>query len=208
MMIRIIAGKYKGNLIEVPRGVRATGNKVREALFDILAGKIAGASVLDLFAGSGSLGIEALSRGAKSATFIEKSKRCAEVIKKNIFIRLKGPGPSKQSLKEAVTILVADAIRAPERLYKQNKIFDLIFLDPPYRRGMVKISLKSISSYDILRPNSLVVAEHSRDNVLPEEIGSLYLIRKRLYGDTALSIYRMRPNLWNNENKSDLSRQF
>ncbi len=179
--MRIITGSNKGRAIRMPAGIRPTQNKVRKALFDIL-GDIAGLSFLELFAGSGAVGFEAVSRGAAGLTLVEDDPRCIGAIKKNI-----------ASLKLRSCSLYAfaaeDAVKA---LFKAGKRFDIIFLDPPYYRGLAKKNLQILDAYDILAPNGIIAVQHFRKDILPHDLKNLALARQKHYGDTALSFFRER----------------
>jgi len=124
--MRIITGKFKGRLIKMPQGMRPTQDKVRKALFDILGG-IEGASFLELFAGSGAVGLEAASQGVKEVVFVENDPTCIKMLKENL---------SYLSL-TAYRLLPIDAFKAVERLAKEKEKFDIVFLDPPYYKDMV-----------------------------------------------------------------------
>ena len=177
--MRIISGKYKGRLISMPGGIRPTQNKVREALFDIL-GDIQGLSFLELFAGSGAVGFEALSRGAADLTLVEHNRDCVVALKKNI-----------EPLKlEACNLLPWEAQKAIKAFNQEKRRFDLIFLDPPYYRDLAKKTLQILGAYDILAPNGLVVVQHFKKDALSKESGKLILIKEARYGDTLLSLYK------------------
>lgn len=177
--MRIITGKNKGKRINMPSGIRPTQNKVRKALFDIL-GDINGLSFLDLFAGSGAVGLEALSRGAKEAVLVEDNRACISAVKKNI-----------QSLNFAACSLYPfDAQKAILAMHKQAHKFDIIFMDPPYYHELAKKTLQTIDAYDILAPNGFVVIQHFNKEKLPEAQGDLILFKQSNYGDTILSFYR------------------
>jgi 16S rRNA (guanine(966)-N(2))-methyltransferase RsmD len=177
--MRIISGKHKGKYIKMPRGIRPTQDKVRKALFDIL-GDIKGLSFLELFAGSGAVGFEAISKGAKEVTFIEEDGRCTRKIKENILVL--------QPLSPRVIKL--DVFKAIRKLSQEAQRFDIIFLDPPYYRNLAKKTLQTLSSYDILTPYGLIVAQHFKKEVLPDKLGVLNLFRQARYSDTILSFYR------------------
>lgn len=163
----------------MPKGIRPTQNKVRKALFDIL-GNIEGLSFLDLFAGSGAIGLEALSRGVADLTLVEHNRDCLLAIKKNV-----------ESLKlKACNLYPKEATLAIKFLHKDKRKFDIIFLDPPYYQDLAKKILQTISCYDILAPNGLIVVQHFKKDSLPESMGVLTLFRKARYGDTILSFYK------------------
>ncbi|MDP8230488.1 MAG: 16S rRNA (guanine(966)-N(2))-methyltransferase RsmD [Candidatus Gorgyraea atricola] len=175
--MKIIAGKLKGRVIEMPKGIRPTSDKVREALFEILKDRIEGAAFLDLYCGSGAIGIEAFSRGAKSISFVENDARCIAILKKNI---------SLLQLSK-INIYARDALR----WIKENKeAFDIVFLDPPYYKDMAKKTLIALSDCDILARNALVIIEAYKKDILPEEAGTLKKIRTCKYGDTKLEFYK------------------
>ena len=179
--MRITTGKLRGRIILMPGGIRPTQDKVRKALFDIL-GDIAGLSFLELFAGSGAIGFEALSRGASEVTLVEYNRPCLLAMEKNI-----------AALKlENCVLCPQEAERAIRRLHKECKKFDIIFLDPPYYGDTSKKTLQTLSAYDILAPNGFVVAQHFRKDRLPAENGELILIKEASYGDTLLSFYKKR----------------
>ncbi len=182
--MRIIGGEYKSRAIAMPRGVeiRPTQDKVREALFNML-GDISGRRVLELFAGSGAFGIEAISRGAGSVTFVDNNFRCAQAVKSNLG-SLGVPGSKHDVIK-------ADALKFPQRLGKAREKYDIIFLDPPYYRDMAKKCLITIDSYDIVSPNGLVIVEHFKKDALEvAELERLVFVDERRYGDTIITILR------------------
>ncbi|MFC1621161.1 16S rRNA (guanine(966)-N(2))-methyltransferase RsmD [Candidatus Omnitrophota bacterium] len=176
--MRIIAGKFKGRLIEMPKGIRPTSDKVREALFEILKADIGGAAFLDLYCGSGAIGIEALSRGAKSVTFVDNNFKCIRVLKRNLMLAEVSPPPS---------ICLKDVLKGIKEI---KGSFDIIFLDPPYYKDIAKKTLIALSDCDILPRNVLVIVEAHKKDILPEETGTLKKIRTCKYGDTKLEFYK------------------
>jgi 16S rRNA (guanine(966)-N(2))-methyltransferase RsmD len=181
--MRIVAGKNKGNILKSPKdlSVRPTSEKVREALFDILGISIKETCFLDLFAGTGAVGIEALSRGAREVVFIEKELKCIKIIKKNV---------EKTGNMQNAIIYKIDFLSGLKLLVKKNYILDYIFLDPPYSRELVNISLLEIAKLPILRPNGLVIAQHHKKEKVMENINSLRFYNQRRYGECYLSFYR------------------
>ena len=178
--MRIIAGEYRGRQWKSPKheGVRPTADRVREALFNILGNRVCDAAFLDLFAGTGAVGIEALSRGAKSAIFCDANHASIRLIQENSsFIS----GVDFQIMH----LSAADALRvfAAERL-----CFDLIFLDPPFQAGLLPDTLNAIVAGDLLQPDGILVVEHPRKMVLKTPAG-LLLDKTRHYGDISLSFF-------------------
>ncbi len=177
--MRIIGGKYKGKQIIAVISTRPTQNKVRKALFDIL-GDIEGLSFLELFAGSGAVGFEAASRGARELTLVESGRQSLSAIKKNM-----------ESLKlNFCYIYPKEAEEAIIALRKDKRSFDIIFLDPPYYNGLAKKILQMLGAYDILAPNGFIAVQHFKKDGLPEETGDLRLVKESRYGDTMLSLYK------------------
>jgi len=179
--MRILGGKYKGKVISAPGQIRPTQGLVRKALFDIL-GDIEGFSFLELFAGSGAVGFEAVSRGVVGLTLVEYNRDCLMAIRKNI-----------ESLKpKACHLYPKEAGLAIESFQKDKRKFDVIFLDPPYYKEMSKKILQMLGAYDILAPNGFVVVQHFKKEQLPKESGTLIFIKEARYGDTILSFYKKR----------------
>ena len=183
-MMRIIGGEYRGRILKMPKGVkiRPTQDRVREAMFNIIRAGVPEARVLDLYAGSGAFGIEALSRGANLAIFVDNNINCIRVIKSNLLVL----GDSAQ-LSQVVKL---DALRSISRFKKENKKFDIVFLDPPYHKDLARNCLIKIDACDILAQHGFATCEHFVKDVMPERIGSLLLFKKKRYGDTVLSFYR------------------
>lgn len=179
--------------------IRPTSQKVKEALFCILGQAIPGSSFLELFAGSGSIGIEAKSRGAQRVFFVENNRICIKTIEANLkhlkiaykFGLKSRPAPNQKEA--SVRLLTLPAAKAIKILNQEGEKFDFVFLDPPYRQDSLKNSLINICLYDILKPHSYVIAEHSQSQVLSQHLLKLRLMFTRRYGDTALSFYQRRP---------------
>ena len=177
--MRIISGKYKGRIIKAAKGIRPTEEKIRKTLFDIL-GDIEGLSFLELFAGSGAVGLEAASRGAAELVLAENDRDCILAINQNI-----------ESLRmESCQLYPLDVPRVIENLAKAKKKFDLIFLDPPYYQGLAKKTLQILEGRDILANLGLVIVQHAKKDDLPETLGDLKLIRQVKHSGTVLSFYR------------------
>jgi len=188
--MRIITGKFKGRNIGMPRGIRPTQAKARKAVFDIL-GDIEDLAFLELFAGSGAVGLEAASRGAREVIFVENEPGVLKALALNTSVL----GGSRY------LIIPLDAQKALARLSKEGRRFDIIFLDPPYfklkvgesgvnEESLAKKTLKTLEACDILAPNGLIIAQHSDREDLPAELGVLSLFRHYTYGSTILSLYR------------------
>ena len=179
--MKVIGGDYKGRTIEMPDGIRPTSDKVRGALFEILKDRIEGATFLDLYCGSGAIGIEALSRGAKKAVFIDNNRSCGSILKENL---------NKLAIsKRLYDIYIKDCIEILCRGGFQTRPYDIVFLDPPYYTDLAKNTLIELSCCDILTPNALVIAEVFKKQGLPEELGAFRKTRSYKYGDTLLEFY-------------------
>jgi len=173
--MRIVGGQHKGKRLKVSKkGLRPTKSIVREAIFDILSKGINNADVLDIFAGSGALGLEALSRGAKSCVFIEKTPK---TLIKNI-----NNTSSNSKIKIQV---IKDDFRMGLKRFRKTK-FDIIFLDPPYYKNYINKAIKLLVRYNLLKENTVIVAEHHSDEelILPD---GLLVLKKKYYGDTAIT---------------------
>ncbi|MFC1480604.1 16S rRNA (guanine(966)-N(2))-methyltransferase RsmD [Candidatus Omnitrophota bacterium] len=182
--MRIIGGKFRGRNIKQPEfeTTRPTKDRIREAVFNIIAEKVPASSALDIFAGSGAYGMEALSRGAEKCVFVEKNRLCAVAIKENV---------KALGLEEYARIITKDAFKAVELLGKgKNKEkFDLVFSDPPYNKSMSRKTLIMINHYDILNPSGLLIIEHSTGESLPEAEGHVSLCKQKTYGDICISVF-------------------
>lgn len=179
--MRIIGGVHGGRKLHTPSGrhIRPTSDRVKEALFSILAGSVAGAAVLDLFAGTGSLALEALSRGAAEAVCVEADKRALAVLRKNV--RTVG-------LEETVRILPQRVQRALPVLGAEGCEFDIVFLDPPYKKGLVVRTVELLSKYSIVSKKGLIAAEHSQEELKElQSLAGFSAVSRREYGSTALT---------------------
>lgn len=176
--MRIIAGEFKGRRLESPAdySVRPTTDKVKEALFSILSQQIWGSRVLDLFAGTGNLGIEALSRGAAECVFCDSSRDSIKLIKSNI-AHCKAQG---------ARVIPGDFRKTLANLDGQ---FDIILLDPPYDKEFLEPAFELIREHDLLAEDGVIVAEHRREEELPDEFHGFEKIKERKYGIIKLSIY-------------------
>lgn len=182
--MRIIGGKFRGRVLTSPKGeqTRPTSSLLRKAFFDICAGDLEGANFLDLFAGSGAVGLEALSRGAEHATFVDKSPLACKAIAQNINLL----GVEGQS-----TVLCMPVERALKSLQKKNQSFSLIYIDPPYGQENIASLLKQIHEAHLADTTTRVfVEESSKQENLEDLSPSVQCIEKRRYGDTFLVQYR------------------
>ena len=186
--MRVIAGTYRSRILKSLKGLalRPTSDRLRETLFNVLGPEIAGARLLDLFAGTGAIGIEALSRGAAEVVFVENHPPAAALIRRNL---------ESLGIRSGVTVLAVDALRGLEKLAARAKEddsgFGVVFLDPPYAAAEEYARvLKSLGGSNLIAPGGLVVAEHRRKFDLQESYGSLRRYRILRQGDAALSFYR------------------
>ncbi len=188
--MRVIAGKFRGRKLKSPSGLktRPTADRVREALFSILGGIVPGSRVLDLFAGTGALGLEALSRGAERAVFVENHVPAAAVIRENI---------ATLGLRERSEVIVADYRDALRRLGERGESCDLVLADPPYQdtgkdgpyRGEIILSLIEASA--TLRKNGLVVIQHPHQGESAASPPRWRWVQSKKYGRTGLTIYEI-----------------
>ncbi len=182
--MRVVSGKLKGRSIDTINNqlTRPTSDKVKESLFNIIGPYFNGGIALDLFAGSGSLGIEAISRGIRQAVFIDQQKRAIQVIKKNL-ITLK--------IDDQAEVYQNDAFRALKALGKRSTKFDLIFIDPPYEKNYYQRLIGEISKQQIASPCAVIICEHDKAQVLPEVVAKFKKHRTQNYGSSiAISIYK------------------
>ena len=182
--MRVIAGTYRGKKLSTPAGVvtRPTADRVKEALFSILTSRIdfSRIRVLDICAGTGSLGIESLSRGAGSCCFIENNRSVVQTLERNLI----DTGCNTRS-----EVLPLDAVTALLRCAQRDKNFDLVFFDPPYLSDLYRTIPDALASADLLAPSAILVVECSVRSQLPEAYGVLKRFDRRVYGETALEFF-------------------
>lgn len=181
--MRIVAGEFRGRKLHAPKGrnIRPTGDRVREAIFNIIMPYLPDARVLDLFSGTGALGLEALSRGAAQAVFVDENIEAIRLILENIKIC---------GVKDRAEVIHGPVDRVIRRLARQDQTitrFQVAFLDPPYGKGYVESTINSLSH--LTSDEALVVAEHHAKDSLPLQLGEWALTRERKYGDTKVSFY-------------------
>ena len=183
-LLRVISGKAKGRRLLSVKGMttRPTSDNIKESIFNILPGEFEGKEVLDLFGGIGNLGIEALSRGAKKTVFIEINPRASSVIKRNL---------RNCGFIEKAQVIGTTVPKGIKILEKRGDRFDLIFLDPPYGKGMFQKTLVRISQSNVLKDNTLIIAEHSLSETLDGSIERLTLTDQRRYGTTLISFFEI-----------------
>jgi 16S rRNA (guanine966-N2)-methyltransferase len=181
--MRVISGSAKGRPLKAVPGIgtRPTTDKVKEAIFSMIGPYFEGGQVLDLFAGTGGLSIEALSRGMDRAILTDMDKKSIDTIKNN----LQATGMSGQA-----EVYCTDARRAMKALVKREVKFDLVFLDPPYRLKIVLDILERLDTQSMLNPNATIVVEHGVEDAYQDPIGRLQWIRRAEYGDTAVTIFK------------------
>lgn len=178
--MRIISGKYKGKKIEGYdiEGTRPTQDRVKESLFGIIQNDIKDAKILDLFAGSGNLGIEALSNGAEAAYFVDINSKCIDCLNKNLI-----------NINEPSKILNLDYKKALEYFKHNNITFDIIFLDPPYNLECLDNIITLIIEYNLLNEDGIIICEYEFDN-FKENYSGLELEKEKKYGYKNIKIYR------------------
>ncbi|MDR1629976.1 MAG: 16S rRNA (guanine(966)-N(2))-methyltransferase RsmD [Oscillospiraceae bacterium] len=176
--MRVITGTARGRKLISPPGkdVRPTTDRVKEAVFSIVQFEIEGRRVLDLFAGSGQLGIEALSRGAAEAVFVEQSRAVAEIVRQNLKVT---------AFFDRARVVNADALSF---LGTSSDVFDLAFLDPPYSRGLVAKALPVLCGR--MAPGAAVVCETLADEILPRQVGEFSVHKAYRYAGTLITVYR------------------
>jgi 16S rRNA (guanine966-N2)-methyltransferase len=179
--LRVIGGEKRGFPLASPKGgrLRPTGNRVREALFDILGDRVRDSRFLDLFAGTGAVGIEALSRGAASCLFVEGDSRNIRMILDNLRLC---------HLEGSAEIQEGSLPRCLSRLEGRRRV-DLVFVDPPYDTGQGELVLNELGLGNLVREGAWVILEHRKSTRLPTQLGSLGHMRTVRYGDTALSFF-------------------
>lgn len=178
--MRVIAGKARGTQLKTPDGMltRPTADRVKEAMFSIINFDIPGANVLDLFGGTGQLGIEALSRGAKAAVFVDAREDSCKVIRENLR-RTKLEGEAK--------VIRGDYL---EYLHRTKERFDIVLLDPPYAEVFLENALKCITEIDILQTGGIIITERPLGKDLPHEFAGFTRSKDYKYGNTLVTLYR------------------
>lgn len=181
--MRIIAGAYKGRRLVTPRGgvTRPTADQVRIALMDTLMPRLNGTRLLDLFAGAGGVGLEALSRGAVHATFVERDARAVAALRDNV---------ATLGVAAAVRVVRDDVLRALATLRREGETFGVVFLDAPYEAELTTPTLGALGDGAVLDEGALVVAQHLTKRAPAEIAGVLRAFRTRRFGETTLTFFR------------------
>lgn len=183
--MRVIAGKYRSRRLKGPgtMRLRPTSDRLRETLFNVLGPSIADSYFVDLFAGTGAVGIEAISRGARDVFFVESSAKAARLIRDNV---------ASLEIRSGAEVIEADAVRGLERLATRRLIADFIFLDPPYEKADdYSTVLEFLDASHLIAPRGIVIVEHFSKMELPERLIRLECTREIEQGDTLLSFYRL-----------------
>ena len=180
--MRIISGKWKGRRLYSVKGsnTRPTSDRVKEAVFNIIREKIEDSNILDIFAGTGSMGFEALSRGSNKTVFIERDIRAAQIIVKNA---------KMLECHHMIQIIKKDVFRALDDLAKSEYIFDIIFIDPPYSTNIEKDVILSILEAGIMDAKGIIILEHDYRDKMLDKIGEIVKFDLRKYGNTGISLY-------------------
>ena len=181
--MRVVSGTCKGRPLKAVPGVttRPTTDKVKEAIFNMIGPYFDGGRGLDLFGGSGGLGIEALSRGLDHMIFVDRDGKAIQTIKMNL---------AACGFENRAEVYRNDAERALKAVKKREMTFDLVFLDPPYKAQKLKAIIEEIGEQQLLSKSGTIVAEHDNDVKLPDQIGGFLKEKFEVYGITAISIYR------------------
>ena len=182
--MRVITGSIKGHRLKTVQNqaLRPTSGKVKEALFNILQNEISGSFFLDLYAGTGSIGIEALSRGASHVTFVESNRAILNILRHNL---------RRLGFEAKATIFGMTALKFLRPMTHSNQRFDILYLDPPYHGSELKKVLPLLVRSDMIKPSSLMIIEHFHKNEMESSIGTLQKRKTYLYGDTSLTVYQM-----------------
>ncbi len=183
--MKITGGEARGRPLYIPKKIiRPTQNGVREAIFNIIGSSFfKDAVVLDLFCGSGAMGIEALSREAKEVIFVDGKKDCLLFVRRNLAIFGK-------EIDKKISLIKTDAFRAIKNFSRKKRKFSLIFADPPYHKDLGGKCLKALDEYDILTRNGLIVIEHFKKEILDIKTKNLAFLSLRQYGDTKISFFK------------------
>lgn len=180
--MRVIAGTYKGFKLQSFPGkeIRPTPDRIREAVFDIISAEIVGAEFLDLFAGTGAVGIEAISRGAKNVIFVEIDDKAIALIKRNL---------QKICKDDLFTIIKSDYLRAIRFFHIKQKKFDIVFLDPPYHKDYFSKTLHEIDRSMIIKEGGLIIVQHPADLLVKYDFENMFCFKEKKYGNSKITIF-------------------
>lgn len=181
--MRIITGKARGLKLVTPKNmqVRPTSDRVKESLFNIIGTKIIGAKVLDLFAGTGNLGLEAWSRGAEKIVFVDENPTSLQLVMSNI---------KKAKAEKETNTIKGSALRVVADLSAKGELFDFVFCDPPYNKGLVEQIIRQISQNNIVASGGYIIIEHSQHETIQELPSKIENVRSEKYGETLVSFLR------------------
>ncbi|WP_163101390.1 16S rRNA (guanine(966)-N(2))-methyltransferase RsmD [Peribacillus alkalitolerans] len=191
--MRVVSGEFKGRPLKSVPGntTRPTTDKVKESIYNMIGPYFSGGTVLDLFAGSGGLGIEAISRGMDKGIFVDREFKAIQTIRQNL--------DACKVSEDQYEVYKNDSERALKALVKRELVFDLIVLDPPYKKQKLIDILSFIEEHKLLTVSGYIVCEHGSDIVLPEEVGALKQTRNETYGMIGISIYQISNGIEHNE---------
>ncbi len=183
MGLRIIGGSLRGRKLSVARGAvtRPTANRSREAIFNILYTRVRGSAALDLFAGSGAMGIEALSRGAEHAVFLDNNRAVCATLRKNII----SCGVESES-----TVVQCDALKKLDFIKRIRPCFNIVFIDPPYHGELIQPALENLVRWELLEKKSDIIVEHSVSEAIPKGMASFIIADQRKYGKSRVTFLK------------------
>ena len=191
--MRITGGTAKGHTLKGPgkehRALRPTTDRVREAVFSILADLVIGANVLDLFAGTGSYGLEALSRGAGSVVFVDRDRKALEILAHNLLHCF----PDAPARAFQLDLSRSSSLARLQAHLPANSSFDLVFLDPPYEKKLAEGLLEMVEDSELISGNATILVEEKKNQMLPEKLNRLKLLDSRRYGETGIWLYTPLP---------------
>ena len=180
--MKIILGEYSGRNFYMPAHIRPSQNLVRKAVFDIIGHELEGVRFLDLFAGSGAVGLEALSCGAAEVCMVERDPKCIEVIHENLQLFR----PADRGLK--ATVVTKDAFATVKEFAREGRQFDIVFFDPPFDQKLGRKALKTLFTHDILAPHSYIIAQYGLDEKFEEIDGRFRVVKHKKYGSSNLTV--------------------
>lgn len=187
--MRVISGKVKGSRLIAPNNmnVRPTTDRIKEAIFSSIQGYIEGSTVLDLFAGTGSLGIEALSRGASKVYFADNSKDSIAIINENLM---------KTKLEQQSEVLFMDAKLAMNKIAREGVELDVVFLDPPYGKDILESIMTELIDSKLVKNDTIIITEHEKDISLKDKMKSFYKFKEKKYGKIIISFFKSEEADW------------